>query len=255
MEFLNRYSDKVTGMIGVKTVAVSLFVLLLSACTETGSWDFLRNFNDSLLARYSFDSIMNPGLDDSGNGFNGTLQNGALWVDDPVRGGVLRFDGVDDYMSIPTIAGGVPQLTFSVWTKTVGLSSRSAIYNADSYSPRGLHINLDVPGVTADIGFSIEGNIPENQLSAYGFVPGDLGQWFHIATVYDSSAQVVKFYVNGTLNHTETYTTAGNPKISAGWVGGWSGGSRWYDGYMDDLRFYSRTLSDTDIMAVYLANQ
>ena len=94
-----------------------------------------------------------------------------------------------------------------------------------------------------------------NKASAYGFVPGDLGQWFHIAAVYDSSAQVVKFYVNGTLNHTETYTTAGNPKIPAGWVGGWSGGSRWDDGYMDDLRFYSRTLSATDIMAVYLANQ
>ena len=58
-------------------------------------------------------------VDGTGNGQNGTLVNGPLWVDG-IRGTALQFDGVNDYVAIPynlySLSGG----TLSLWFKKTG---------------------------------------------------------------------------------------------------------------------------------------
>lgn len=53
---------------------------------------------DSLLARYTFDSY--NAADVSGLGHHGEENGGVSFVDDPSRGVVAEFDGVDDYIRI-----------------------------------------------------------------------------------------------------------------------------------------------------------
>ena len=88
------------------------------------------------------------------------------------------------------------------------------------------------------------------------------GEWQHLAVVHDgtSSTKTMKFYVNGALGGTITgtgnaYSSAENPRQPMiGGVGsgtlGWSSG---YDGKSDDMAFYKRKLSVTEIQA--LVNQ
>ena len=85
------------------------------------------------------------------------------------------------------------------------------------------------------------------------------GEWQHLAVVHDgtSSTKTMKFYVNGALGGTITgtgnaYSSAENPRQPMiGGVGsgtlGWSSG---YDGKSDDMAFYKRKLSVTEIQAL-----
>ena len=85
------------------------------------------------------------------------------------------------------------------------------------------------------------------------------GEWQHLAVVHDgtSSTKTMKFYVNGALGGTITgtgnaYSSAENPRQPMiGGVGsgtlGWSSG---YDGKSDDMAFYKRQLSVTEIQAL-----
>ncbi len=70
--------------------------------------------------------------------------------------------------------------------------------------------------------------------------------WTHVAVTYTNST--VRFYVNGLLTdtRTKTYTMGSNNKAFS-----ISTGSQSFDGRLDDLRYYNRALSDTEIADVY----
>lgn len=79
------------------------------------------------------------------------------------------------------------------------------------------------------------------------------GTWIHLAVTYASSGGTVKFYVNGAQQGT---TQTGNPtSIFNGntvlGVGADNAGNNTFDGLMDDVRMWTRTLSDTDIANLY----
>ena len=76
----------------------------------------------------------------------------------------------------------------------------------------------------------------------------------HAAAVYDTAAETLKLYIDGALDNTENLTTAFIAELGAGRIGGWDGG-RWFDGYIDDVRFYSRVLSDPEIAIIYTITQ
>ncbi len=70
--------------------------------------------------------------------------------------------------------------------------------------------------------------------------------WTHVAVTYSNST--VRFYVNGSLVDTSTkiYTMGSNNKAFS-----ISTATQSFDGRLDDLRYYNRALSDTEISQVY----
>jgi hypothetical protein len=207
---------------------------------------------DSLFARYTFDSSISPETDDSGSLRDGTI-NGALWVNDGLRGGVLEFDGLSSYMVIPSISGGTPELTFSSWINLASLpSTLSAIYAVDQWSPQGFHYNLRFSGA---VEAGVEGNTPVAVQSNRSFGAGDFGQWFHIAVVYDSTAMTTQIYIDGALDNSVAHTAVYDARLLLARIGGYSGSARWFDGRMDDVRLYSRALSGSEINRVYNATK
>jgi len=250
---LNEYRDKINGVMMSKILMVSIFALFLSGCTDMGSWDFIKNISgdvlNNLLTRYTFDLPSNPGNDDSGNGYHGTM-NGATWVDDPIRRGVLEFDGINDYVAVPVISGGIPEFTISVWICITSLDPLfSSIYSSNTFNPQDIHFHIRTSGL---VQVGINGNTPTNINSVYALDTNDLGRWQHIAVVYSASDSDISIYVNGEIDRNATYPFAGNPGFNAGWIGGWTGDpNRWFEGRIDDLRFYGRDLSAAEIRAVY----
>jgi hypothetical protein len=201
----------------------------------------------------------NTAGDSSGNGYVGTLYQGlgSSWPAD--RPSVLSttstysldFDGHNDYIGLPNnlALDGSPtfNMTFSVWVKLTGsdlYEVLSAGNDTDGYQLRINNGNIDlVMGANGNVF-----NFPINPLV-------NNGQWRHIALTikktFNSSGQSTtgKIFVDG-VNRGVAGTGTGvivpgytGPKR----IGGSIDGENFYEGRMDDIRFYNQVLTDAQI--------
>ena len=84
-------------------------------------------------------------------------------------------------------------------------------------------------------------------------IPGDYfdmfnSGWHHAVVTYDGS--FVKVYIDYTLRGIMPYTGAIAPKM-VDYLVGWTNIYGNWKGYVDDLRFYGRTLTDSEVNALY----
>jgi hypothetical protein len=210
----------------------------------------------NLLAWWKLDEGMgNIVLDWSGHGNHGTLANGPVWVPGN-DGSALQFDGRDDYVNLGTPAGlYIPDnYTYTAWFR-VGKD-----INGDSDAQYILCI-----GSRSDLCFGIEDNVGVDgdlALHYYDTAPGfhslgvgktswSAGDWHMVAGTKDS-ATGHKIYLDGELRNSDTNTNDDNyatdRMISIGAMG-WNN-DEYYNGAIDDVRIYNRTLSQQEIQDV-----
>lgn len=93
-----------------------LFVLLM-----TVSLPIYADLVDGLVAYYPFDGNAN---DQSGNNNHG-IENGGIQYQPGVSGKAIKFDGVDDYIRVPSSSSLNPvnQLSISFWVKVEGFTN------------------------------------------------------------------------------------------------------------------------------------
>lgn len=83
---------------------------------------------------------------------------------------------------------------------------------------------------------------------------GHAAGWVHCAFVYDRPAAQLRAYRNGVLQ--STWSIAGTfPTLGNVYLGGlpWAGTNTWFSGGLDELSFYNRPLSGTEIASIYNA--
>jgi len=192
--------------------------------------------------------------DSSGMSNNGTIINGATWVDGKV-GNALRFDGVDDYVYVPTssslndYSGG---LTLMAWIKTDTVSTYQqhiiAKGNGFGYPGEDYAITLQ-PG--DDLLFFIGGTAA---WVVYGVYPDAVtpNKWYHVAATWNGTEWAI--YVNGTLkasggNQSNSPLNFSSSPLCVGREPGWPSTS--FDGLIDEVRIYNRALSSSEIFDAY----
>lgn len=133
----------------------------------------------------------NPGLgpngntlrDWSGRGNHGTLTNGPTW--EPVGGRqALSFDGVDDYVSIPTTIISTQPLTISWWenaSSAAGYPSRFRLTMSDLARDVGI-IRTDQANFKGLSRFNQIGG-PNIQFTTAPSVASKIGIWAHCTIV------------------------------------------------------------------------
>jgi hypothetical protein len=180
----------------------------------------------------------------------------SAWVPGKI-GQALTFDGLGAYVQISNHLGA--NFTIACWVKT-----SQAFQQVDpTYLGTGI-IWSDVPGGAAD--FILGGTrsaAGTNRLSFFvgGFETSlngqkeiSTGQWTHLAVTRDGSNGQFKIYVNGLLDGTATGATGllkANPIIA---IGGNVGDVRFFNGLVDDVRFYSRVLSGAEVASLVPPN-
>jgi len=204
---------------------------------------------DGLIARYTFESAAQLGIDESGNGHHGTPSGppAAMWVDDPSRGGVMELDGATEYLAVPFLQNDLPAVTVTAWVNVAGVVNWEPIYTADGWSTGWVHFQVKNDG---KIQFSIKDSNPQLMDSLFAFTLGDYGRWFHVAAVHDQAAGTISFYVDGNLGSSQPLVAPLLARLEAGRIGGWDGG-RWFHGRLDDVRFYKRGLSADEVAKVF----
>ena len=86
-------------------------IVFLSIAFILSSVSVYAGINDGLVAYYPLDGNAN---DASGNGYNGTIYGNPPQFITGKIGSAMKFDGVDDYVSLPALPGS-PEATITGW--------------------------------------------------------------------------------------------------------------------------------------------
>ena len=177
-------------------------------------------------------------ITDNTGSYAGTLSGGVTWTEGN-RGTGLDFDGTG-YVDLG-IAGTSQNWTISAWVNSRESKDDNAVLIS---GPEG-DLKINQWNNTGKVGFTEYG--VEDYLFDYS-VP--LGEWVQLTFVSDSRG--TSLYVNG--KYRETNTARINmpaARIAANARGG-AGSWGFFNGRMDELKIYSRPLSDEEIKALYV---
>ena len=192
----------------------------------------------SLLMHFNGTNGSTTMTDNSKNNFTATATNGASisTIQSKFGGSSVLFDGTNDYVSIPTSNFN----TFGSSNFTVELFFRSNQNNQQYCSfisdEGGISSGLTI---LLNIASSSDGKIGVWQTGCVTGLTSTNGgyndnNWHHIAYVRNGS--IATIYVDG-INQAST-TVSGNPSTPAGAfiIGASTGLSRYYNGYIDEMR-------------------
>ena len=192
------------------------------------------------LAHFSFDE--GSGTTADGGPLDGTI-NGATWAAGRV-GGALRFDGVDDWVSVaddPSLQLA-DAVTLEAWVNPADADSWQTVVLKER--PGGLSYALyrswadGAPSATVNNGGSRDVHTVGSALP--------LDQWSHLAFTYDGGT--VRLYVNG--EQVASQAVAG-PLVTGNGVLAIGGNTVWpteyFAGLIDEVYVYGRALSQAEI--------
>jgi len=193
------------------------------------------------------DSFVN---DSSGNGNTGDVSGATFNATGGWFNGAFEFDGNDlinisDSDSLDLTTVGTIELWFKLnQTSTWNPILVKGIGNDDTFNPYAIWMEYSsgIRRLRFHVGDGFEG------LKRYGHITGfDLGRWYHFAVTWNSSHVVL--YLDGTLQTIEaTGITpfSNNDPIRIGF-GERSSTSYYFNGTVDELAIYNRTLSAAEI--------
>ncbi|UCC97872.1 MAG: LamG domain-containing protein, partial [Phycisphaerales bacterium] len=196
----------------------------------------------SLVGWWKFDDGSgNIAKDSSGNGNDGTLNGGAQWVEGQL-GGAIEFNGSNSYVSAPHIPLNSRSFTIAMWVNPVLYTDQQVIFGQHQTGSQNLSIHFRLYG-------------PNSGRVRMGFYSNDLdtsgntiqeNNWYHLTFWYDFENQNRRIYVNGAQ---EAEGSAGPFLGTSGEtrIGQWNN-NQWFRGIIDDVRIYSRALTDSEII-------
>lgn len=206
--------------------------------------------------------------DSSGNGLDGTLGSNLSttgWVNTtaPISEAnpyALRFDGQDDYVSLPS--GGPLNIasnavSVSLW---VNLDKLPSELGGPSYagifdSSNDAYIIYE-DDTTDELRFKItdfDGTAERPGISAADL---ETGRWYHVVGVYDGEMGTASIYLDGQLvdSHTNSQLTGAVRTGQVAALGRDGANARYFfDGQIDDVKVFDRALSVTEV--ALLANR
>gem|GEM_PF-2138847 len=210
------------------------------------SWEYVTQSEIGLDAYYPFSGDAN---DESGKGNDAVVYDGSLAED---RFGnldeVYSFDGANDWIDPPdSIITYDTGFSISLWAEP--LSSSGGVLLGRHYQTSGFDDRWSLrlsDSVYFNIGEFSSGATNLNLLSV-GYQPD---QWNHLVFYYNTSGEI-GMYVNGVLVDSTTLSDTQNTKFvnsTYNFVFGrdFENGS-YYNGLLDDIRFYNRELSPGEI--------
>ena len=193
-----------------------------------------------------------PSLDDSsddisGNGNHGTYNGGMGTVADTSNGGTraYSFDGSDDYINCGNAFNPAASFSISYWINFDTFGTRMIISKNWNNTSEPYISRLDSNGTFRFYTYSGATN------TLYGTTvsnPFTTGSWACVTKVYNGSTWAIYFNGSKVAETAQTQAAINNTAdlyIGDTVVSGWN-----FDGLMDDIRFFDRALSTSEITSL-----
>jgi len=171
--------------------------------------------------------------DSSGRGNDGTIV-GANWTTGKISG-ALRFDGVDDHVTIAA-SDAPPPWTAAMWVNRE--DSPAPVAKLLSASSSNHTLRLEQYNNTNKVGFS--GDVSQDYVFDY---EAPIGKWAHLAFVCTGSE--TSLYADGLFVDTDSHCI----DLPVYYIGTQTTDST-AKGLIDDVRIYDRALSLEEIQAL-----
>jgi len=218
-------------------------------------WHFTTLLDVNLIGWWKMDEGQGDIAYDSAYDHHGSLQGGPLWVAGKVGPYALDFDGSNDYMDLGDIFNDVQlPVTMSAWICKRG-DSGHRIFQSDNTSDTksGFWFWVYLDGTLQAAYGANTGLYGDSRRSKVSdtIVTNDV--WTHVAAVI-RGPEDMDIYINGVDAGGEYEGTGGDMVHVTGANAsiGWSiWGPAYYDGKMDDLMIFDRSLSALEIQALY----
>ncbi len=194
------------------------------------------------IAYWNFDEgTGTAAYDSSGNSNDGTLVTGPTWAAGKIGSHALSFDGVDDYVSVPSSASLNPSyVTFSMWFNPKSFADNTGLI------AKGDNSNRQYWAWIYQGNLSIEIN---NGGHANNIYPLKKDAWYFLAVTYDGSNIVT--YVNGakvkTISQSNGAILADDGPLLIGKLPGFAS----FNGTIDDVKIWNRALPASDILDLF----
>lgn len=231
---------------------------LVKAFSDGNQWYLLEQSGingtlaqDNLIGWWKLDETESDlATDSSQTGAHGNLQNSTFSSNSVAgkTGRALNFDGTDDVILVDNRAALRPdQFSISVWTKIESTpASTLGVVSIEGASEGAFFLRYETDDKYAI--FIYDGNAEPRAQTSTGLTTNI---WNHTVCTFDGSS--LKIYLNGYLLDNESnspiiYATTGYFRI-----GNTDNANRPFDGTIDDLRFYNKVLSDSEILSLYLS--
>ena len=187
-------------------------------------------------------------VDATTNGNDGTLNNfntSTCWVAHGFGfGNALDFDGVNDYVSLPTWGTTTSNLTISVWLNLTSASGLQAVISSTASDFCHFQLNSGAVG-----GYIYGPNVLFSSTTNFG--GSNLGTWFHVVLTYELG--ITKLYVNGVLETTSFSSATPITAPTTFNMGVGIGGGRFLHGVLDEVGV-DRTKTATQVQVTALYN-
>jgi len=210
-----------------------------------------------LIAHWKFDSTSGTvARDSTGHGHDGTLL-GNMSLDTSSTTGrfgrALNFDGANDTVYIEGFTLPKSFFTIALWfnpdDNLSGSSSRDDLLYWEKGSRPHLTFNMNNTG---KIGLFVNINNTEYDDVVTSKRSWSASTWYHIAVTFDGT--VFKVYVNGqiqnTIRHPGIHFEAADP-----YIGSRKSNNSFFDGQIDDVRFYNSALPSDAVHALYIGGR
>jgi hypothetical protein len=172
-----------------------------------------------------------------------TNNGGVTFATDGVRGKAANFDGGNKLLFDQLSADMTRPFTIGAWYKAGSISSAS-VGTSPTFSVDGIISAGSSGDATPSFGIGIDST---NKLKAYWLgssletnytansIVASNGEWYHLATLFDPTNSIAKFYVNGELISTDTIANVYGTNENSIALGGWRGISTSTNyGYLDN---------------------
>lgn len=154
-----------------------------------------------------------------------------------------------------------PQLTLAAWVRLDQLGSPyQSLLHTDGWNEeapgqvhwmvtRHMTMRLALFGNTLAPGSEEQESFPDSRTS----VLPEEGRWIHLATVYDSQARTVRFYLNGRFDKETRQAIAHPARLGSAQIGNWDRQDRKLSGRIDEIVLLGRALSDDEVRQLFEA--
>jgi hypothetical protein len=188
--------------------------------------------------------------DASGNGNNGTV-NGATWNAGGRVNGCLSFNGANNSVQIANPLGNDFSIAF--WAKTTQTAGTGQWYNgAGLVDGDALLVQNDFGTALVGGKFAVGIGNPDTTFLSTTLIND--GAWHQCVATRQEATGIVNVYVDGSL---QTTGTANRNTLNASanlLFGAIASGGGFFNGNLDEIKIFNRTLSSNEVAALYDSN-